>query len=69
MPVVDRQGNVHYQVEAIVAQRRNRHTRQLLVKWLGYPDSQSSWEPRERLIEDCPDLVLEWESAHPDLAH
>ncbi|KAG4043562.1 hypothetical protein PC123_g20968 [Phytophthora cactorum] len=33
----------------------------LLVKWRGYPDSQNSWEPIERLQADCPKAVAIWE--------
>ncbi|KAG2784293.1 hypothetical protein PC116_g20601 [Phytophthora cactorum] len=41
--------------------------RQLLVKWRGYPDSQNSWEPIERLQADCPKAVAIWEQKRRQL--
>ncbi len=32
---------------------------QYLVKWQGYPNEDSSWEPRGNL--NCPDLLAEFE--------
>jgi len=31
-----------------------------LVKWVGYPSSQSTWEPVDHL-EGCPDLIENFE--------
>ncbi|KAG2867487.1 hypothetical protein PC113_g1938 [Phytophthora cactorum] len=39
----------------------------LLVKWRGYPDSQNSWEPIERLQADCPKAVAIWEQKQRQL--
>ncbi|POM80238.1 Pol protein [Phytophthora palmivora] len=35
--------------------------RQLPVKWRGYPSSQNSWEPEDRLRVDCPKAVEIWD--------
>ncbi|KAE9021647.1 hypothetical protein PR001_g11842 [Phytophthora rubi] len=32
------------------------------VCWLGFPPSEDTWEPRERLMEDTPDIVKEYEA-------
>ncbi|KAG3004033.1 hypothetical protein PC121_g19969 [Phytophthora cactorum] len=41
--------------------------RQPLVKWRGYPYSQNSWEPIERLQSDCPKAVAIWEQKRRQL--
>jgi hypothetical protein len=62
LPVLDREGNAHYHVEAIVDAKTIRGTPHLRVKWLGYPSSANTWEPRATLVADCPDAVREWDS-------
>ncbi|MDR3542936.1 MAG: chromo domain-containing protein, partial [Desulfosporosinus sp.] len=46
-------------VERILAQRGTGRRTQYLVKWQGYPNEDSSWEPRGNL--NCPDLLAEFE--------
>ncbi|KAG3055509.1 hypothetical protein PI125_g25705 [Phytophthora idaei] len=48
-PLLSRSGETHCQVGRVVRERGLDGKRQLLVKWRGYPDSQNSWEPIERL--------------------
>jgi len=43
-------------------------SRSYLVKWLGYPIEQSSWEPRSHLVQEVPDLVHEYEQTLPSRA-
>ena len=31
-----------------------------LVKWVGYPESSNSWEPKSNLAH-APDVVKDWE--------
>lgn len=38
-----------WEVEAILDDRIRRGTRQYWVKWIGYPESDNSWEPEENL--------------------
>ncbi|KAE9055091.1 hypothetical protein PF005_g32771 [Phytophthora fragariae] len=33
-----------------------------LVRWLGFPPAEDTWEPRTRLVEDIPDIVKEYET-------
>jgi hypothetical protein len=65
LPVLDRRGEIHYHVEAIEQSRQRAGIHEGLVKWLGYPRSQSTWRAWNDLREDCPDLVRECERAHP----
>lgn len=44
-------------VERLVEKRKKRGKVEFLVKWRGYPTSANTWEPRQRLIKDVPDLV------------
>lgn len=69
LPVVDRDGIAHYHVEKIVKSRRRGGRLELLVKWLGYPSEENSWEPHEQLLADCRDVVREWERENPHLLH
>ena len=56
----DPAGGAEYIVERILAQRQNGRRREYLVRWLGYPLEESSWEPRSNLR--CPDLLAEFEA-------
>ena len=33
-----------------------------LLKWMNYPESESTWEPRNNL--DCPELIQAYENEH-----
>jgi len=63
---VDPAGDARWRVERIVAERtmgRGRRQRtEYLVKWEGYPNEDSSWQPRAQLLEDCPDEVAAFQS-------
>ena len=69
LPVVDRDGVAHFHVEKIVKSRRRDGRLELLVKWLGYPSAENSWEPHEQLLADCKDVVREWERENLHLLH
>ena len=38
-----------YKIERVIARRSRRGVKEVLVKWLGYPDSHNSWEPESAL--------------------
>ena len=42
-------GEVEYNVEAILKHRKHRGVWQWLVKWRGHPGHETSWEPFENL--------------------
>jgi hypothetical protein len=48
--------NQEYEIEEILASRKRHKRQEYLVKWLGYPESENTWEPASNL--DCPDLLL-----------
>ncbi|XP_065214706.1 chromobox protein homolog 1-like [Planococcus citri] len=50
-----------YIVEKIVKKRIRKGQEQYLVKWLGYPSSKNTWEPRSHLAE-CKYLIAQLES-------
>jgi len=50
-----------YEVERILAKRTYRRQVQYLVKWLGYPLHEATWEPAANL-EHSPRLVQEFEA-------
>jgi len=39
-----------YKVEAILRTRVKNKKKEVLVKWLGYPEKFNSWEPAENII-------------------
>lgn len=45
----DDHGQHIYVVERLVAKRTRKRATQYLVKWLGLPDSEQSWEPQTKL--------------------
>ncbi|GMF50475.1 unnamed protein product [Phytophthora fragariaefolia] len=64
---LDRNGDLHYHVERVLQEWRVHGKRQLLVKWCGYPASQNSWEPEDRLRVDCPMAVAIWDQKRQQL--
>jgi hypothetical protein len=46
-------------VERIIASRGRGRSLQYLIKWEGYPNEESSWEPKKHL--NCPDKLREFE--------
>ena len=68
-PLRDSEGNQRWLVEAILDRKpRVRFQDSLsnqvkyLVKWRGYPPHEATWEPRQALLEDVPDVVREYEA-------
>jgi hypothetical protein len=55
---IDPAGDAEYDVERIVAARRHGRRQEYLIKWLGYPNEECSWEPRSSL--KCPQALAEF---------
>jgi Chromo (CHRromatin Organisation MOdifier) domain len=49
LPVVMQDGEEEFEVESIISHRRQRGKSQYLVKWLGWPLSESTWEDKKQL--------------------
>jgi hypothetical protein len=54
-------GEEEYQVECIMGHRRAEHVKKLqyLVKWLGYPNSDNTWEPESQV--HASNLIMEYQ--------
>lgn len=48
-----------YEVDYILAQRGTGRNLQYLVKWRGFPEDQSTWEPAANL-DQCPAIIRSW---------
>jgi hypothetical protein len=57
-------GKEEYQVECVMGHRKIGRTKKLqyLVKWLGYPDSDNTWEPVSQV--HAPDLIKQYQHQH-----
>jgi hypothetical protein len=60
-PPVTVDDHEEYEVERVLDKRKVRNAVQYLVKWAGYPEYDSTWEPARHLAH-CPDLVQEFEA-------
>ena len=55
-----------YLVESLLQHRWDQGKgRWFLVKWVGYPKSQATWEPEGSLKDRCQELIDEYDKAHP----
>src|SRR5690349_20952584 len=52
------QDHDEFEVERILDHRKQHNHQEYLVKWVGYPDHDASWEPAAHLVhaQDCLDL-------------
>ncbi|KAH9411840.1 putative chromatin organization modifier protein [Ordospora pajunii] len=53
-------GDDVYVVEKVVASRKVKGVKQYLLKWMGYPDADNTWEDEENIF--CKDMIQEYES-------
>ena len=51
------------EVETILNWKQNEEGFFLLVKWLGFEESQNSWEPMDHLFDYLPDLIIKYGKA------
>jgi hypothetical protein len=58
------EGEEEYQVEHIMGHRRTGRGNKLqyLVKWVGYPDSDNTWEPFAQI--HAPNLIKHYQKQH-----
>jgi len=52
-----------YEVESILSKREYHNQSQYLVKWSGFPESESTWEPLSHL-EGSADMIRDYEEKH-----
>jgi hypothetical protein len=50
----DRKGSILIDVDGVVGVLQG--TLEYLVKWVGYPEDQNTWEPKRNLVH-CPELI------------
>ena len=60
-PVVLPDGNEVFEVESLIRRRGQGSSTQYLVKWVGYPSYESTWEDRSSLMKEVPALVEEFD--------
>ena len=53
----------YYEVESIIGKKKEGKTLLYRVKWEGYPENESTWEPSHKLF-NCLDLINEFESTN-----
>ena len=63
-PLRGNDGSKHFHAERLVKYRKVGDAVQYLVKWLGYPAADNTWEPESRLVEDCADIVGAYMRSH-----
>lgn len=54
-----------YDVEEILAERKVRGKTEYLIKWLGYIEERSDWEPEENL--NSPEILASWARKKADI--
>ena len=50
-----------YEIEKVLDKRTKDGCVEYCIKWKGYALSEATWEPRKRLMQDCPKLIKEFD--------
>jgi hypothetical protein len=61
-PLVGADGQQRWEVRRILGHRTLHRRPELLVEWAGYDTSRCTWEHRDNLVADVPDMVLAYEA-------
>ena len=56
---------LEWEVKAIKGERYKKGKKEYLIKWRGYPEDESTWEPIEHL-DNAKDLLLQYIASKPD---
>src|SRR3954463_12436004 len=59
-PEITINDDTEYEVEQILDDRTKRHKKEYLVKWKGYPEYDSTWEPEDHLI-NAEEVIKDYE--------
>ncbi|GMF60322.1 unnamed protein product [Phytophthora fragariaefolia] len=64
-PLRDAQGEIRWIVQRIIDRRiRTQGPDQFRIRWLGFPPNHDTWEPRNVLMRDVPEMVMAYEARH-----
>lgn len=64
-PAISINGQDEYEVERILDKRTRRRKVEYLVKWIGYPEYEATWEPLAHLT-NATDAIAEFENGDAD---
>lgn len=56
-----KEGEQRFEVEKLLERKVEKGTVYFLVKWRGYPKSDATWERRNELVKDVPQLIKQYE--------
>ena len=65
-PPIEVEGYDEYEVEKILDSRVHQGWVQYLVKWLGYDESEATWEPLRNVRDHAQDIIREFHIQHPN---
>ena len=63
-PIMAENDQEQFIVEALLKRRKQGRRVEYLVKWLGYPAHEATWEPRTTLVREIPAMVKAYDATH-----